>query len=87
MFLLISLICKLLALPPDHLVDDAGVALDDFHDLGRDVFFDVLFGVDILFAVSAEQNVLALFEAEASVNVAGVVSRVFRKNSLSQHQI
>ena len=32
---------------------------------------EVLFGVDVFFAVGAEQNVLALFEAEAGVNVAG----------------
>ena len=31
-----------LALPPHHFVDDAGVALDDFHHLGADVFFDVV---------------------------------------------
>ena len=32
----------ILELSPDHLVDDAGVALDDLHDLGRDVFFDIV---------------------------------------------
>ena len=31
---------------------------------------EVLFGVNVFFAVGAEQNVLALFEAEALVNVA-----------------
>lgn len=29
-------------LSPHHLVDDAGVALDNLHDLGGDVFFDVV---------------------------------------------
>ena len=31
-----------LELPPDHLVDDAGVGLDDLDDLGRDVLVDVV---------------------------------------------
>ena len=31
-----------LELSPDHLVDDADVRLDDFHNLCRDVFFDVV---------------------------------------------
>ncbi len=42
----------ILELSPDHLVDDAGVALDDFHDLGRDVFFDVVGHGDAVIAVS-----------------------------------
>jgi len=33
-----SLSKTILELPPDHLIDDAGVALDDLYDLGRDVF-------------------------------------------------
>ena len=41
----------ILELSPDHLVDDAGVALDDFHDLGRDVFFDVVGHGDAVVAV------------------------------------
>lgn len=32
--------CNLL-LPPDHLVDDAGVGLDEFDDLGADIFVSV----------------------------------------------
>ena len=139
--MLSTLFETILELSPDHLVDDAGVALDDLHDLGRDVFFDVvrhgdaviavgvhlqavviveserfvlnhalvelearggeavtaarvatvqnrhvvlfghfvdggkearevLLGIDVFFTVGAEQNVLALFEAEAGVNVA-----------------
>ena len=30
-----------LLLPPDHLVDDAGVGLDEFDNLGADVFVGV----------------------------------------------
>ena len=32
----------ILELSPHHLIDDAGVALDDLHDLGRDIFFDIV---------------------------------------------
>ena len=45
------------------------VLFGHFVDGGKEAR-EVLFGVDILFAVGAEQNVLALFEAEAGVNVA-----------------
>ena len=41
----------ILELSPDHLVDDAGVALDDLHDLGRDIFFDVAGHGDAVVAV------------------------------------
>ena len=41
----------LLALSPHHLVDDAGVALDNLHDLGRDVFFDVVGHGDAVVAI------------------------------------
>ena len=41
----------ILPLPPHHLVDDAGVALDDFHDFGGDVFFDVVRHGDAVVAV------------------------------------
>ena len=46
------------ALPfsPHHLVDDAGVALDDFHDLGRDVFFDVVRHRDAVVAVGVHRD-------------------------------
>jgi len=32
---------KTLLLPPDHLIDNAGVALDELDDLGTDVFIGV----------------------------------------------
>ena len=46
------------ALPfsPDHLVDDAGVALDNLHDLGRDVFFDVVRHRDAVVAVGVHRD-------------------------------
>ena len=46
------------ALPfsPDHLVDDDGVALDDFHDLRADVFFDVVGHGDAVVAVSVHRD-------------------------------
>lgn len=37
-------------LPPDHFVDDAGVALDDLHHLGRDVLLDVVGNGDAVVA-------------------------------------
>ena len=45
------------------------VLFSHFVDGGKEAR-EVLFGVDVFFAVGAEQNVLALFEAEAGVNVA-----------------
>ena len=36
---------------PDHLVDDADVGLDDFHNLRRDVFFDVVGNRDAVVTV------------------------------------
>ena len=45
------------------------VLFGHFVDGGKEAR-EVLFGVDVFFAVGAEQNVLALFEAEAGVNVA-----------------
>lgn len=46
------------ALPfsPDHLVDDAGVALDDLHDLGRDVFFDVVRHGDAVVTIGVHRD-------------------------------
>ena len=48
----------LLSLPlsPDHLVDDAGVALDDLHHLGADVLFDVVGYGDAVVAVSVHRH-------------------------------
>ena len=48
----------LTALPfsPDHLVDDAGVALDDFHDLRAHVFFDVVGHGDPVVTVSVHRD-------------------------------
>ena len=46
----------ILGLSPHHLVDDAGVALDDFHDLGRDVFFDVVRHGDAVVAVGVHRD-------------------------------
>ena len=46
----------ILELSPDHLVDDAGVALDDLHDLGRDVFFDVVRHGDAVVAVAVHRD-------------------------------
>lgn len=40
-----------LALSPHHLVNYAGVALDDFHNLSRDIFFDVVRHGDAVVAV------------------------------------
>lgn len=45
------LVGLLLSLSPHHLVDDTGVALDDFHDFGRDVFLDVVGHGDAVVAV------------------------------------
>ena len=45
-----------LPFPPDHLVDDAGVALDDFHDLRADVFFDVVGHGDAVVAVGVHRD-------------------------------
>jgi len=45
-----------LALSPHHLVDDAGVALDDLHDLRADVFFDVVGHGDAVVAVSVHRD-------------------------------
>lgn len=42
----------LLLLPPDHLVDDAGVGLDEFDDLGADVFVGVCRHRDAVVAVA-----------------------------------
>ena len=46
----------ILELPPHHLVDDAGVALDDLHDLGRNVFFDVVRHRYAVVAVGVHRN-------------------------------
>ena len=46
----------ILGLSPHHLVDDAGVALDDLHDLGRDVFFDVVGHRDAVVAVGVHRD-------------------------------
>lgn len=40
-----------LELPPDHLVNYSNVALDDFHNLCRDVLFDVVGYRDAVVAV------------------------------------
>ena len=40
-----------LELPPDHLVNYSNVALDDFHNLRRDVFFDVVGNWDAVVTV------------------------------------
>ncbi len=45
-----------LALSPHHLVDDAGVALDDLHDLRADVFFDVVGHGDAVVAVCVHRD-------------------------------
>ena len=45
-----------LPLPPHHFVDDAGVALDDFHDFGGDVFFDVVGHGDSVVAVGVHRD-------------------------------
>ncbi len=45
-----------LELPPDHLVDDAGVALDDFHDLDGYVFFDIVRHGDAVVAVLVHRD-------------------------------
>ena len=45
-----------LALPPHHLVDDAGVALDNLHDLRADDFFDVVGHGDPVVTVSIGEN-------------------------------
>ena len=46
----------ILELSPHHLVDDSGVALDDFHDLDRDVFFDVVRHGDAVVAVGVHRD-------------------------------
>ena len=50
------LACKLLSFSPHHLVDDAGVALDNLHNLGRDVFFDVVGHGDAVVAVGIHRH-------------------------------
>ncbi len=40
-----------LIFPPNHLVDDSDVALDDFHHLGADVLFDIVRHRDAMVAV------------------------------------
>ena len=45
-----------LEFPPNHLVDDAGVALDNLHDLRADVFFDVVRHGDAVVAVSVHRD-------------------------------
>ncbi len=54
--MLSTLFETILELSPDHLVDDAGVALDDLHDLGRDVFFDVVGHGDAVVAVLVHRD-------------------------------
>ena len=46
----------ILELSPHHLVDDSGVALDDFHNLGRDIFFDVVRHGDAVVAVGVHRD-------------------------------
>ena len=46
----------ILPFSPHHFVNDAGVALDDFHDLGRDVFFDVVRHGDAVVAVGVHRD-------------------------------
>ena len=48
---MIEVLSSDLELPPDHLVDDADVGLDDFHNLCRDVFFDVVGNRDAVVAI------------------------------------
>ena len=45
-----------LILSPNHLVDDAGVALNDLHDLRTDVFFDVVGHGDAVVAVGVHRD-------------------------------
>ena len=54
--MLSTLFEMILELSPHHLVDDAGVALDDLHDLGRDVFFDVVRHGDTVVAVGVHRD-------------------------------
>ena len=44
-----------LELSPDHLIDDAGVTLDNLHDLGTDVFIDVVRHGDAVVAVGVHR--------------------------------
>ena len=46
----------ILGLSPHHLVDNSGVALDDLHDLSRDVFFDVVGHGDAVVAVGVHRD-------------------------------
>ncbi len=46
----------ILSLSPDHLIDDAGVALDNLHDLRADVFFDVVRHGDAVVAVGVHRD-------------------------------
>ena len=54
--MLSTLFEMILELSPHHLVDDAGVALDDLYDLGRDVFFDVVGHGDAVVAVGVHRD-------------------------------
>ena len=47
-------IVRELKLPPHHLVDDAYVALDNFHDLSRDILIDIVRYWKTMAAVLAE---------------------------------
>ena len=45
-----------LELSPDHFINDTGVALDDFHDLGTHVFFDVVGHRDAVITISVHRD-------------------------------
>ena len=47
-------IVRELKLPPHHLVDDAYVALDNLHDLGRDIFIYVVRDRDTVVTIFAK---------------------------------
>ncbi len=47
---------KILELSPHHFVNDAGVALDDFHDLDGYVFFDIVRHGDAVVAVLVHRD-------------------------------
>lgn len=46
----------ILELSPNHHVDDAGVALDNLHDLGREVVFNVVGHGIAVVAVGVHRN-------------------------------
>lgn len=44
------------SLPPNHLIDDAYIALDDFDDFGRDILVDIVGNGKAVISVTTKLN-------------------------------